>query len=96
MKYIANTEIGDYKKGEEVPKEKAENWIKAYKYSPVDKVEGNEAPESIEKKEEELSPKAKEKLKDIKADLMDDGKLNYSHDPKRESPGRKRKSKKKK
>ena len=95
MKYIANTEIGDYKKGEEVPKEKAEIWINAYKYPPVDKVEDSEFPNSPKKKEDELSPEAKEKLKDIKADLKDDGKLNYSHDPKRRSPGRKKKPRRK-
>jgi len=32
------------------------------------------------------------RLEDIKTDLLDDGKLNYSHDPKRKKPGRKKKS----
>jgi len=87
MKYIANIDIGNFKKGQEVPKEQAENWKKAYKYSPVDLVE-EELPNVSENKIEE-------RLKDIKADLRDDGKLNYSHDPKRNKPGRKKKSKKK-
>jgi len=38
-----------------------------------------------------LSKKAKEKLADVAEDLADDGKRNYSHDPKRKSPGRKKK-----
>ena len=85
MKYIANIDIGKFKKGQEVPKEQAENWMKAYKYSPVDAVEDSK-----------LLPKNKieERLKDIKADLEDDGKLNYSHDPKRRKPGRKKRIKK--
>lgn len=37
-----------------------------------------------------------ERLKDIEKDLKDDGKLNYSHDPSRKSPGRKSKKEAKK
>jgi len=45
-----------------------------------------------------LEEEAEAKLKGIEADLKDDGKLNYSNDPKKNSPGRpkKKKSKKKK
>ena len=38
----------------------------------------------------------KERLEDVKEDLADDGKRNYSHDPERKSPGRKKGSGKKK
>lgn len=93
MKYIANIEIGDFKKGEEVPKEKAEIWINAYKYSPVDLVEDNKVSKEPEKKIEGLTLESEEKLEEIKADLIDDGKLNYSNNPKKKSPGRKKKKK---
>ena len=89
MKYIANIEVGGFKKGEEVPKEKGELWRKVFEFSPVDIVEDDK------EKEKELSPKSKERLNDIKEDLKDDGKINYSHDPKRKSPGRRKKKKKK-
>lgn len=45
-------------------------------------------------KPKKLSKKAKEKLEDVAEDLADDGKRNYSHDPERKSPGRKKKAKK--
>ena len=45
---------------------------------------------SEEKYEKTLGEK---KLEDIKEDLADDGKRNYSHDPNRKSPGRKKKKK---
>lgn len=38
--YKAIQEIGGYKIGEEVPKEKAELWLKMYSVPPVEKVEG--------------------------------------------------------
>jgi len=89
MRYIANIEIGGFKKGEEVPKEKAEIWAKQYDKSPVDLVE------DLPVKKKEVSSKMEERLKDIEKDLEDDGKLNYSHDPERKSPGRKKTIKKK-
>ena len=90
MKYIANIEIGGFKKGEEVPQEKAEIWNKMYKNPPIDVIEG-EKEEEPSRISIESEKKLKERLKDIEEDLRDDGKLNYSHDPKRKSPGRKRK-----
>lgn len=42
-------------------------------------------------KPKKLSKKAKDKLADVAEDLADDGKRNYSHDPERKSPGRKKK-----
>lgn len=38
-----------------------------------------------------LGKKAAAKLAEIKADLLDDGKLNYSNNPNKKSPGRKKK-----
>ena len=38
--------------------------------------------------------KINDKVEDLKKDLEDDGKRNYSHDPKRKSPGRPKKGKK--
>jgi len=35
-----------------------------------------------------------ERVKDLTEDLLDDGKRNFSNDPKKKSPGRKRKSRK--
>ena len=48
MKYIAKINIGDYKMGDEVPKEIAEVWMKMYNVSPVEAVEGGEP---VKKKE---------------------------------------------
>lgn len=45
--------------------------------------------------EDEEVKKIDERLEEIAEDLKDDGKLNYSNDPKRRSPGRPRKTKKK-
>lgn len=39
MAYIALIDIGDYKKGDKVPDEKAEIWEKMYLESPVKKVD---------------------------------------------------------
>jgi len=51
--------------------------------------------EVVKKEKEKKKEEVEEKLEDVKKDLTDDGKRNYSHDPKRKSPGRKKKSKKK-
>ena len=57
MTYKAIMEIGDYKKGDVVPDEQAELWLKMYKVPPVEKVT-----EPIpEKKEEKEEPKKKKK-----------------------------------
>lgn len=40
MSYIALIDIGDYKKGDKVPDEKAEVWMTMYLESPVKKVDG--------------------------------------------------------
>ena len=37
-----------------------------------------------------ISDKIKKRLNDIKEDLLDDGKLNYSNNPDKKSPGRKK------
>lgn len=51
--------------------------------------------EYVEEEEKKIETKeVKDKLEDVKKDLADDGKRNYSHDPKRKSPGRKPKKKK--
>lgn len=39
----------------------------------------------------ESKPEIKDRLAEIKADLEDDGKLNYSNNPAKKSPGRKKK-----
>ena len=36
MAYIARYDIGGYSKGEEVPKERAELWMKMYSENPVE------------------------------------------------------------
>jgi hypothetical protein len=51
--------------------------------------------EKSESNDDGLSEEAKKKLEDVKEDLKDDGKLNHSNDPKKKSPGRKKKVKKK-
>jgi len=45
----------------------------------------------VEDDEPKLSEESKDKLAEIKADLADDGKLNYSNNAKKESPGRPKK-----
>lgn len=42
-------------------------------------------------KPESFRKEVSARLEDLKKDLDDDGKLNYSHDPNRKSPGRKKK-----
>jgi len=37
MTYIANQDIGDYKKGDSVPDSIAKQWVEMYKFPPVDK-----------------------------------------------------------
>lgn len=68
-----------------------ERGIPIWKFLDEDKKDAEEIKEEL--KEKELSPEAKKKLDDVKADLKDDGKLNHSNDPKKKSPGRKRKKK---
>lgn len=41
VRYVANCDIGDYSKGDDVPEKIALVWAKMYEVSPVDKVEGN-------------------------------------------------------
>jgi hypothetical protein len=57
--------------------------------------DGDYIPKEIEDnfpdfKEEELSEEIEKRIKEIKEDLKDDGKLNYSNNPKKKSPGRKK------
>ena len=54
--YQALIDIGDYKKGDTVPKEQAELWMKMYKFSPV-KLIGKSEPKK--KEEEEVEEKSK-------------------------------------
>lgn len=56
--YKALIDIGGFKKGEEVPKEKAETWAKMYKESPVEEVSGK-----VEKSEKLKSVVKKSKPK---------------------------------
>ncbi len=60
--YKAIEKIGGYKVGDEVPKEKAEIWMKMYLISPVQKV-GNEVKEEkvVEKIQKEISKNIKKK-----------------------------------
>ena len=63
----------------------------------VEKEKPLEKPKSepkSEPKEQGLVGKAMAKLQDVKEDLLDDGKLNHSNNPKKKSPGRKKKGKK--
>ena len=61
--------------------------------NPVKKVKSAEEKkaEAKVKRKAELDKKSAKKLADVAEDLADDGKRNYSHDPKRKSPGRKKK-----
>lgn len=61
MKYKAIISIGGYNVGDEVPEDKALNWLKCYSVPHVEKVEGN-----VE------SPKEKE----LNLDLNGDGKFD--------------------
>ena len=53
MKYIANQNISDFKKGDEVPAEIAEVWVNMYKFPPVDVQQGNSKPKPIVKEDED-------------------------------------------
>ncbi len=70
--YKAKEEIGGYKIGEEVPVEKALVWMKMYKTSPVEEVEG----ESLK----EESVKEPEKDSSIDNNAMHDDYLNRNAD----------------
>lgn len=64
MKYIANQNIGDYKKGDEVPYEIGKTWSEMYVNSPVDKIDETKKVESEVKeevKEVETKPVAKKR-----------------------------------
>ena len=50
MKYEAIQEIGGFKVGDEVPKEKAEVWMEMYRVVPVKKIDTEDVP-IVEKKE---------------------------------------------
>ena len=50
MKYVALNEVGDFKKGDEVPAEQALIWINMYKFPPVEAVEEVVVPIVQEKK----------------------------------------------
>lgn len=57
--YKALIDIGEFKKGDEVPKEKAEVWAKMFKVSPVEEVSGKESkpePKKVEEAKEESNP----------------------------------------
>lgn len=56
IKYYAKHEIAGYKKGEEVPADKAETWLKMYTTSPVDIVD-TEVPVPVKKVEVPIVPK---------------------------------------
>lgn len=52
--YKALIDIGDFKKGDAVPKDKAEIWLKMYKVPPVEKVDGkNIVKEDVKPSEDE-------------------------------------------
>lgn len=59
MTYIALENIGDYKKGDIVPDEKAVVWMSMYDKSPVEKVEGKST------KKEEVETVATEEEKPV-------------------------------
>ena len=54
MKFIANQNIGDYKKGDEVPYEIGKTWSEMYVTSPVDKIEETKKVESVKEVKEEV------------------------------------------
>ncbi len=54
--YKAIEEIGEYKIGEEVPVEKALIWMKMYKTSPVEEIEGESLKEAPVEEPEKDSP----------------------------------------
>jgi len=60
VKYVAITDIGDFKKGEVVPEEFALVWINMYKVSPIEIVKG----------EVKVKPK---KVVEVNLDLNNDG-----------------------
>lgn len=47
--------------------------------------------EEVKEEPKELTKESKEKLEEIKGDLLDDGKLNHSNNEEKKSPGRKKK-----
>jgi len=65
-----------YEEGSEVITDNIHEFDRPYYLVPVDL--------------KEISNEIKERLEIIKEDLLDDGKLNYSNDPKKKSPGRKK------
>jgi len=56
MAYKAIIAIGDYKIGDVVLDEQAEEWLSMYKYPPVEKAEDTEAPKAEPKKKDSKSP----------------------------------------
>lgn len=92
--------VGPYVLGDIIPDDKAELYIKMFKYSPVTFIPSEPIvteliPEPVVKQEpvieikkeqidiSELSDKSQDKVKDIVADLKDDGKLNQSNKKKK-------------
>ena len=63
--YKAILEIGGYQVGEEVPTEKAEHWLKVFKFPHVEKVDGESEESSGDKK---LETSEKEAPKDVMLD----------------------------
>ena len=63
MKYKALIDIGEYKKGEEVPEGKAKLWMGMYKESPVEKVIDETSKAEVEKVEK-MTPKEVEEVKE--------------------------------
>ena len=58
--YKALIKIGDYKKGDIVPDEKAELWLQMYGIPPVEKIEGPSDPKVVNKpKEKEVDSEGK-------------------------------------
>ena len=86
MKFIAKTEIGGYKPGEEVPEEKALIWKEMYAESPVEEVSGKgevSKEEKVEKPKDSSEPmlddylgrNAKVVIKNIKTDNLSEDSL---------------------
>ncbi len=76
----------------ELKSEKPRRFYSLEEYSEL-KTKPVKEKKAVDVKEDKKVSKAAAKLADVAEDLADDGKRNYSHDPKRKSPGRKKKNK---
>lgn len=68
MAYIAIENIGDYKKGQEVPEEQAKIWMSMYLTSPVKLVESQLSSQPLPVESKQPEKKSKFSVEDVNKD----------------------------